>query len=239
MRGGIPWGDLEGNLRMQAWRRRVTAGVAALSLIAASCSGTAASGPHRAAQTETRSPSPQDTELPLQSYGSMLVDPVHSHVFLTGGPGDPLVVVDFTGAIVAVLTGEPGGGAMYLDGTTLYLARPSYGLLDAVDASTLRLIRSYPTAPVFAPSSVTKAAGRIWISNQSELEPELESLDPLTGVTGPQPAAGGDLSGALSTSPTDPDAIVVTENDGTPGVNLVDVSTGTARRVHSWFRLKF
>ena len=109
---------------MHAWRRWAAAGLAATVPGRRLVLGGGGQAPRQAAQTETRVPSPPDTELPLQTYGSMVVDPVHSHVFVTGGPGDPLVVVDFTGAVVAVMAGEAGGGAMYLDGTTLYLARP-------------------------------------------------------------------------------------------------------------------
>ena len=63
--------------------------------------------------------------LPLTTFADVVVDADHSHVFVTGGPGNSsIIVLDFDGRVVKAITGQPGAAGMALDRSmsTLYVA---------------------------------------------------------------------------------------------------------------------
>ena len=69
-------------------------------------------------------------QLPLGSPRSLVLDEAHSHVILTG---DPMVVTDYAGEIVATLDDEGGASGMVLDDGLLYVARCSASRIDIID----------------------------------------------------------------------------------------------------------
>jgi hypothetical protein len=140
------------------------------------------------------------------------------------------------GGIAATIGWEIGGGAMYLDGTTLWVVRRSFEAVDAIDTSTLRLIRSYPTMPVVDPVSVTKVAGPIWLAGAAG---GLEALDPVTGFTTPSwddgpigTGGAGGAGGILTAVPGNGNWMLESDDGPAPStVTLLDVSSGDAPEV--------
>jgi DNA-binding beta-propeller fold protein YncE len=68
------------------------------------------------------------TQLDLTSYADMVVDPTHQHVFVSGGAGNStIVVLNYSGAVVATILSESGAAGMALDPATdnLYVALES------------------------------------------------------------------------------------------------------------------
>src|SRR4051812_28928341 len=70
-------------------------------------------------------------------FGAIVVDPSHSHVFVSSPTSNTITVLDFSGKIVQTVTGEAGPDSMVVTGNTLYVALRNGGAIDVFDTSTL------------------------------------------------------------------------------------------------------
>jgi len=91
-------------------------------------------------------------QLPLGSPRSLVLDEAHSHVILTG---DPMVVTDYAGEIVATLDDEGGASGMVLDDGLLFVnGTLMRGLELHGNLAGAELIEETPTAPAFRVHSI-------------------------------------------------------------------------------------
>ena len=112
-----------------------------------------------ALSTSAAAPTPTVT-----GFSHILVDPT-GHVFVTGGRASSAIdVFNPDGTFDTAITGESGAGGMVLDGSTLYVARCRWGVIDEIDTDTLARVGSFQ-APVGGVCDMAQAAGRLWFSN--------------------------------------------------------------------------
>jgi hypothetical protein len=109
------------------------------------------------------------TQLPFgtESVPWLAVDPATQHVFVSGGPGNSsIVVLDFSGAVVGTIGGEPGASQMALDTAThtLYVALHDADAIAAINTQTLTETSRFSTSPYTEPSSLVIAGGRLWFT---------------------------------------------------------------------------
>jgi dipeptidyl aminopeptidase/acylaminoacyl peptidase len=117
-----------------------------------------------------RAEMPSGTPLPLVGLFDMVVDPFHSHVFVTGSPPYPefnprVVVLDFDGNIVTTIEDQPGASGMYLDDATgtMYVVLREISAISEIDTATLvetGRVSLGSNAP--NPGFVAGAGGLIW-----------------------------------------------------------------------------
>ena len=79
--------------------------------MAALPAGAHASTSPRYASSRSLAPAATPTDLSLNNFGRILVDPATSHVFVSSPGSNAVVVLDFNGKIVQTITGETGAGA--------------------------------------------------------------------------------------------------------------------------------
>lgn len=165
------------------------------------------------------------TPLSLTSFGDMVVDDAHEHVFVSSGQfGSSIVVLDFDGNIVTTIGGQQGAHGMALDSSTgtLYVALQSASSISRIDTATLTEISRFATTGMSGPRSVALAGGRVW-------------FDYNCGGPGGVGSAGLDGSGVeaeggvdcvtFATSPGDSD-LLVAGRVRTSSVHVYDVSSG-------------
>ncbi|HEY0933778.1 MAG TPA: hypothetical protein VGD91_08550 [Trebonia sp.] len=132
-------------------------------------------GPAAAALTGT-------VALPFSTYSQMLVDPVHHHLFVTGGSGtSSILVTDYSGQTVATIPSEPGATGLTLsgDGSTVYAALADSDAISAVSTSTLTETARYATGT--DPAYVAYTSGKIWFGYGAPgSHGEIGSVDPAT-----------------------------------------------------------
>ncbi|MEA2685353.1 MAG: hypothetical protein QOE93_548, partial [Actinomycetota bacterium] len=112
---------------------------------------------------------PPDGLRPLPTGPSVdtIVDPVHSHVFIsTWMPSDSLIVTDLAGTTIKVLAGLPGprGMALGADGVSLYVALADGDAVATIDLVSLTERHRTHTGPTSCPQWLATAAGRLWVS---------------------------------------------------------------------------
>src|SRR5438270_13509445 len=78
--------------------------------------------------------------LPVQNFGRVLVDPSHSHVFVSSPACNEIVVVDLEGNVVKQVQGEAGADARVVDVSTLYVTLLVAGAVDEVYVGVLRCV---------------------------------------------------------------------------------------------------
>jgi len=103
--------------------------------------------------------------LPLTSFGVMVVDSAHQHVFVTVGPSSNGVVVrDATGAAVTTITNEPGatGLALSADGSTLWVALRGSTAISLIDTTTLTEKGRIALPTNACPSTLTLQGSSLW-----------------------------------------------------------------------------
>ncbi|MFF4899177.1 hypothetical protein [Streptomyces sp. NPDC001068] len=178
------------------------------------------------------------TVLPVAGFSSLMVDPVHDRLFLSGGSrADKILVTDLSGAEIGEIADEPGATKLALspDSTTLYALLPDQGAISAVDTTTLSEVARYDTGgkagtadrPV--PASLAFSAGRIWFTYTQGDSGGLGSLDPADPAA---PATRTELGRgyAVQASPEAPGTLAVSlQVAGHPELDVVDVATGTPR----------
>src|SRR5579863_6285076 len=104
--------------------------------------------------------------LPFTFYsGTLLVDPVNQHLFVTGGAANSgILVTDYSGDTVATIPNEPGATGMALsgDGSTVYVALAAGDAISAISTSTLTETDRYATGTGTDPAYVAYAGGKVW-----------------------------------------------------------------------------
>jgi WD40 repeat protein len=165
------------------------------------------------------------TTLPLTSYGDMVVDAAHGHVFVTGGfENNSVVVLNLDGTIVTTITGQSEAGGMVLDesSSTLYVALYGSTEISRIDTETLTEVGRFSVAPGPAPYFLASAGGRLWFSGCGN-SAGLASITP-AGTDLKQYGGAGCLE--LASSPTDPSVLAVAGIGGSPAiVTVYDVTT--------------
>jgi hypothetical protein len=145
------------------------------------------------------------TGLGVGSAGQMVIDPVHSHIFVSRPSENAVDVLSFSGQLLKTITGIVQPWGLVVDNATnyLYIAGGNdeigrVGLVDldvvtppAADSPDLGGIRS-----------ITVAAGLIWTAVGSGSE-DLASVVPSTGVVTEFASAGTIYQPWLAASPTD------------------------------------
>jgi YVTN family beta-propeller protein len=172
-------------------------------------------------------------QLPLTAFRDLVVDDAHSHVFVTGGGSDGVVVRDLEGGAVTTITNEPGASQMALseDGTLLYVALASGDAVSAIDTTTLTETTRYPTGASTCPSAVAVTGGKIWFGYGCSGSGSLGVIDP--AAVDPAPVVRTGLLGmsgipGLQSSPALPTVLVTGPIGLSPStIQLVDVSSGT------------
>nr|WP_285554824.1 hypothetical protein [Streptomyces hygroscopicus] len=210
--------------------KRVRLGVVtALVLLAANL---AVAGSAAAAEDDT------GTVLPMAGFDSLIVDPVHDRLFLSGGStDDKILVTDLSGAAIGKIADEPGATKLALspDSSTLYALLPGQGAISAIDTTTLSEVARYDTggqagtADRPAPTSLAFSAGKIWFTYTQGDSGGLGSLDPADPAA---PAARTELGQgyAVQSSPKAPGTLAASfQVAGQPELDVVDVTTGTPR----------
>jgi hypothetical protein len=182
-----------------------------------------------AGATGSASAAAPGTTLPLAGFSHMLVDGAHGHVFVTGAASDSKIVVrNEDGTAAGTITGESGAGGMVLDGTTLYVARCGWGVIDEIDTATLTKTGSFAAA-VGGKCDLAEAGGRLWYSDSSDHQfgnLESVSLDSSHAVVD----AGVSLYQMIfATTPVHPDWLIVGEGDQSPTVvDVYDVTNASS-----------
>src|SRR5438270_3155359 len=122
--------------------------------------------------------------LPVQNFGRVLVDPSHSHVFVSSPASNEIVVLDFDGNVVKQIQGEAGADAMVVDGTTLYVTLLTAGAIDEIDTASLIRIKTLATG-LISPNDLVMAGGRLWSTsgNCGSWSVQLVSIDVVSGAT--------------------------------------------------------
>jgi hypothetical protein len=166
-------------------------------------------------------------QLPLQGFGSLVLDQAHGHLLMSDPVGGVVYVTDLAGAPVQTITGESGAGGMVLDGSTLYVPRCGAGAIDVIDTASLTVTDSISAAGIAGRRcNLAEAGGRLWYATGDD-------STPLVSVTVAAPHARqvhaemASVQGATyATSPTDPNLLVVAPMDTCPGgtISVYDVS---------------
>jgi hypothetical protein len=165
-----------------------------------------------------------------------VADSGHDHLFISQGTGTAgsIVVTDFSGTVVATITGQDGvqGIALSPDGATLYAALASASAVTAISTSTLKETARYSLGnSAYAPFSVAVQSGRVWVSYDTGTpgqEPEIGAIDPAAANPAfvPQAAALGPawIGGPpeLAADPDDSGVLVAAEpgSSSSPGASF-------------------
>lgn len=102
----------------------------------------------------------------LPGFGSIVVDQVHKHLFISGGPtSNSVVVTDFHGFSVKEIDGEFGatGLALSADDSTLYVAESAGDAVSAVNTTTFAESAHYATPAQTCPTTLARTGQFLWI----------------------------------------------------------------------------
>jgi len=228
---------------------RLAVGIAlALTLATAGCGGgapTAAVTP-RGSATPSSSPVPSPSStanqdpcgrvpggtsvtLPVGGFGRILDDPHHCQVFISSPTSNTVVVVDFSGRILAAIPDEYGAGAMAIDGSNLYVALTTTGAIDEIDTQTLTRVKTVVTGLV-KPRDLAFAGGRLWTTTGecAQWSMQLVGIDPTTGKVTPvvaDRATNLSYCAGFATSATNGNVLVAWDSGLEPGsLTVFDVS---------------
>jgi hypothetical protein len=179
--------------------------------------------------------------LNLQTFSQMVVDSTHDQLFLTGL--DEVLVTDFSGKTLAVVTGSVAGIALSPDGSTVYVAEG--GKVVAISTATLQQTAQYSMGGSGAAQNVAVQSGKLWVSYRtgptgaaigdfdlSAASPTLEAQSAMGGwAVAPLLAADPSDTGVLVAMETDQDPTSVASYDTTR--DPVTVRALTASLVNS------
>lgn len=203
----------------------------------------AAGVPERAsAQAEALVPS-VGRPLPLAGFHSLIVDPIHDYVLVSGGPGTgDILVLDYLGNVVKEIN-APGASAMVLSGRRVYVASRDHSTIDVIDTDKLERVRRYDLGRLSQPEFVGLTRGLLWLTHgECSSDGGMASLDLATGrvkVYDRYPV-DPDYCPELATSAVDPGLLWVWERGLSPQSLLeYDVSSGRARPVKDHWDVDF
>jgi hypothetical protein len=161
----------------------------------------------------------------VNGFDRMLVDPAHGHIFVSGSQSSSAILVENAdGTTAGTISGESGAAGMVLDGTTLYVARCSWGVIDEIDTTTLTRTGSF-AADIGGTCDLAEAGGRLWYSNSHDGQwGELMSVSPAA----PHTVVDSGISEyqmIFATTSTHPNWLVVGDSDLSASIVAVqDVS---------------
>ncbi|MBQ0849077.1 hypothetical protein J8N05_12770 [Streptomyces sp. BH-SS-21] len=204
--------------------RRFAAGTA-LATLAASVTLLAAPGPAQALDSVV---------LPVTSHWQTLADSRHVYV---SAPGQGAVVAtDHDGEVIKTVEGLDGARGMTLaaDESRLYVALPDADAIAEIDTTTLIETRRFPTGTDTEPENLALVGGRLWFSYQAtvvyggigsvtvaEATPAVELDDDPVWYAKPR----------LASSPGAPDRLVAADSEGSLGMRVYDVESGSAEEI--------
>ncbi len=170
------------------------------------------------------------TALPIQGFGDMVVDPAGHHVFITGNPSKPnssIVVLNADGSSAGTITDESGAGDMVLDGTTLYVARCGWGVIDVIDTTTLARVDSIQ-ASVGGACHLGLAGGRLWYGTRDQWNTLTSVTVAAPHTVETYPDLGQMYQPEFLTSPVNPNLLYISpDGSSPPDVLVLDVSADT------------
>jgi hypothetical protein len=106
--------------------------------------------------------------LPITSFGQMVVDTAHGHIFFSQGSAseNSILVTTLTGQTVTTISGQDGvmGIALSADGSTLYAALSASDEVSAISTATLQQTATYALPSGDAPQSLAVQSGKLWVS---------------------------------------------------------------------------
>ena len=122
--------------------------------------------PASSVQAAASVPADTTASLPITSFGRIVADTAHGHLFLSSSSQNEILVTDLTGQPVATITGQDGvrGLALSPDSSTLYAALASSQAVTAIDTATLQQTASYPLGSGNTPRDVAVQSGKVWVS---------------------------------------------------------------------------
>jgi YVTN family beta-propeller protein len=172
------------------------------------------------------------TDLSLTGFSDMVVDSAHAQVFVTGGSGNASVVVlNYSGAVVATITSQPGAAGMALDPATgtVYVALSNSNGISAIDTETLTETGRISLAPASAPTHLALAGGRLWFAHDCSGTTSNFGSIATDGSDLQQYNRGGDYPigcPRLATSPADGNVLVASAvGSSPPTVFVYDASS--------------
>jgi hypothetical protein len=179
-----------------------------------------------AGSAKSASAVPAAQQLPLTWFNSMVVDPVHNHVFITGRQDNVIAVRNADGSDAGTITGQTNAGGMVLDGSNLYVARcDGSDTIDVIDTATLTKVDSI-SASVDS-CFIAEAGGRLWYGSGTAPSMVLTSV-PLDGSTAEKPTSVAVNNPTFATTPVHPDWLVFGDLGSTGDVSVYDVSDSSA-----------
>ncbi len=170
--------------------------------------------------------------LPLKSFGSIVADTRHGHLFLSqGATGGDILVTTLAGKVVTSISGAAGAGmTLSPDGATLYVADTATGSVVAIDTATLTVAARYGIGS--DPISVAVQDDKVWVGYGASGNGDIGDIDlsATTPAFTPQPTMSSGWLGApqLAADPSGGGTLVAAEPVSSPGfVATFDVSTAT------------
>jgi hypothetical protein len=160
--------------------------------------------------------------LPLTWFNSMVVDPVHNQVFITGRQDNVIAVRNSDGSDAGTITGETNAGGMVLDGANLYVARcDGSDTIDVIDTATLTKVDSI--AASVDGCFIAEAGGRLWYGSGAAPSMVLTSV-PLDGSTAETPTSVAVDNPTFATTSVHPDWLVIGDIGSSGKVSVYDVA---------------
>jgi hypothetical protein len=172
--------------------------------------------------------------LPVNSHWQTLAD--DQHVYVSAPGDDAVLATDHDGHVVKKIEGLDGARGMTLswDETTLYVALPEADAIAAIDTTTLTETRRFATGEGTEPENLAVAGGKLWFSYQATVfdagigSVSVGEADPVVDLDH-DPLYYG--KPRLASSPASPDRLVAAESQGSLGMRVYDVGSGTAQQV--------
>ncbi|MEA2499281.1 MAG: hypothetical protein QOH26_1686 [Actinomycetota bacterium] len=173
------------------------------------------------------------TTLPFEGFGGMVVDAQHDHVFVSSGAGGSSIsVLNFSGAVVKTITGEPGASAMALDGTNLYVLLANSAAVDVIDTTTLTETDSFSVPLPGDGTQLVKLGDRLWFGTGecSSWGGKLTSLDVTDGTVNSYGSAEGardfDCTGLAASDAAPTTLLTYDMGLSPPTIYKYDISSG-------------
>lgn len=166
--------------------------------------------------------------LPLSSFGGVVVDGLHQHVFISSPSDNTVLAADYSGNVVARFTGLAGAGRMALDGSSLFVLDSNAGAIERIDTAALT-DKGTLASGLVKPNDLAVAGGRLWTTTNgcSQWSTQLVAVDESTGAESPYPAPTTMLGycAAFATSRGNP-TLLVAWDAGIEPANLTSLNVG-------------
>ncbi|MEU9381642.1 hypothetical protein AB0D38_11910 [Streptomyces sp. NPDC048279] len=168
--------------------------------------------------------------LPVRSHWQTLAD--SHHVYFSAPGDDAVLATDHDGQVVKKVEGLDGARGMTesADESTLYVALPDADAISVIDTVTMTETRRISTGAGTEPESLALAGGRLYFGYQATVFDGGIGSVALTGAT---PTVSLDDNPVwyskprLASSPGAPDRLVAADSEGSLGMRVYDVSSGT------------